>query len=385
VLSVATLSLTTHQRDALDSAADLKGRLVTFATTPPYERLLRQQLRSLDRSNHSEKDLAILAVEALLFEFEYDDGGTVLDRFSARQQLTPDERSLIGQWDDSVFGVFEVTDRAKDVLLLHNLLDELDYVAFASMGPDSILPIAPDTFLITRLLPVGDAWLLSGIQVVLPPESRDEVAESVAKQALQNPELVLRNPAKLARAIELTTASHASFIDCFGTDRVVVPAQQALTQYHRFLDHHHARLAPPSDTVVRDHAALTQGWEQKFAHYETMAIWHRPDTGIWFFGDYQLARNAFVDPPRSAPPECLDTLRSYLHDDTIPPWVIEELRAEFPDVADLAIAHALGRPDFQWQTDGTRLMRKHKPAFYSRHAGLSTTVPLPSIARRDTP
>lgn len=382
---MTTLALSLHVRGALVDAADLKGGLVDFATTPPYERHLRQQFRNLERSSHSDEDLVVMAIEALLFEFEYDDGSTILDRFLSRQRLTPDQRAVIGRWGDSVFGVFEVKDHMQDVLRLHNLLDELDYLAFASMGPESILPAAPGNYLITRLLPVEDAWLLSGIQVVLPPESREEVAHAVRGQALKDPALVRRNPAKLAGAREMTAAFHASFIDCFGTDRVVVPAHEAVTEYQRFLDHHRERLARPGDEFVSDHAALTRGWDQQFSQYQTMAIWHRPDTGVWFFGDFQLARGAFVDPPRTPDPLCLDTLRSYLHDETIPPWVIEELRADFPDVADITIAQALGTPDFQWQTDGTRLMRKHKPTFYKRGAGLPTTVPLPSIARGSTP
>ena len=378
-----SLTVSVRQRAALVAAADLKRRLVDFAMTAPYERHLRQQLRDLQSSSHSEEDRTVMAVEALLFEFEYDDGSSILDRFLARQQrLTPQERGLIDRWGDSVFGVFEIRDRLEDVLLIHNLLDELDYLALSTMGAESILPLTPASFLVTRLLPVEEVWLLSGIQVVLPPDARDEVAQAVREQALNQPSLVLRNPVKLAKAREMTEAFHDSFLDCFGTDRVVVPAHDAVAVYHRFLDHHEQRLAQPGHEWGSARGdALTGGWDAQFTGYATVAIWHRRDTGVWFLGDFQLVHDAFVDPSETPDPVSLDTLRNYLQDDTIPPWVIEELRAEFPEVADHTMALGLGKPDFDWQADGERLMRKQKPTFYQRYGGLPNTVPLPAFAQ----
>jgi hypothetical protein len=148
------------------------------------------------------------------------------------------------------------------------------------------------------------------------------------EQALNQPSLVLRNPAKPEKAREMTEAFHASFLDCFGTDSVVVPAHEAVAVYQRFPDHHEQRLAlPRHEWDGARGAALTGGCNAQFTDYETVAIWHPRDTGVWFLGDFQLVHDAFVGPRETPDPVSLGTLRSYLHD-TVPPWVIGELRAE---------------------------------------------------------
>ena len=134
---IVSLTLTEHQRAALDTAAHLEGRL-RFAVTAPYQRHLRAPLRASEGS-HRQWDRAVRAVDNLLFDVEYDDGTTVLDRFLGKHpEPAPVERELVTAWRDSVSGIFEVADRRDDMLLLDNLTDQLDHLSVSSMGAEAI-------------------------------------------------------------------------------------------------------------------------------------------------------------------------------------------------------------------------------------------------------
>ncbi|MDN5797867.1 MAG: hypothetical protein L0H79_19270 [Intrasporangium sp.] len=346
-------------------------------------RYYRRQTATLDLDPF---DQLVVAVESLLFEHRYDDRTTVLDRFVTRRRDVDTRRGLIDSWNDSVHGYFEILDNGHDQVLLINLLDELTYTCYASMGGASVAALEPGGFVMTRVLPVGDQWLLSGSQRYFPATTRPEIAGLALQLSLKRPGLVLRNPDsnpdKRRQAERNARWLHESFLDCFGTDRTVVQGSRVAETYQRFIDHHAARIraraTEPRPTPPRMSVTDDPAYTEQFAAADSVGIVHREDSGIWFFVGYDVVASAFADPTTLADPRVAEQINGYLEDDTIPRWLLDDLHDRHPDHVDEVWATVLNRPGFGWSRDGSELLDRHKPDDLT---GLAPgCIPSPSIA-----
>lgn len=381
---MALAPLTDDQLARVEDAADLKGDLIDFAMTPPFARPLRQLRRRVDRPDRTPFDCDVEAIEALLFEHTYDDGTTVLDRYVRDRRHIPDRhRALASRWKGGVHGVFEVIERRGAQLELLNLIDELTYVAAASMGPESLGKIEPGWFYLARLLPLGELWFLSGTQVAYPPDSHAAMATIVNDLAITRPDLILRNPEKRRQADEIAHAMHESFLACFGSDEVIVPGPEVATTYQRFIDTHTARVHedhPPSGLPIPS-VPDDPSFAEPFIDADQVALIHHPQSGVWFFVSYPLVVEAFRDPGSLERADVRQTVLGYLgDDDNIPPWLFDRLCAAHPEHADAVFRTVLRRPAFTWATDGESLMRKHKAGHLRRSRIAPGIVPLPTFA-----
>jgi hypothetical protein len=68
---------------------------------------------------------------------------------------------LLG-WREVVEGIFRVQRRDRDALVAVNLVDELTYRVRSNRGPAALASMRRGMFLIARLVPIGEEWLLSG-------------------------------------------------------------------------------------------------------------------------------------------------------------------------------------------------------------------------------
>src|SRR5262249_15603171 len=139
-----------------------------------------------------------------------------------------------------VEGIFAIRGRDGDALLGENLVDEQVYRIRSNMGPAVFDRMSTDGFLIARLVPVEDEWLLSGVSSTLLASDRDAVYRWAAELAEKHPALVFRNPAKREQAWQLQREERRSFVDFFGSDLVVVAGRDLadrLRAYYRFRLH----------------------------------------------------------------------------------------------------------------------------------------------------
>jgi hypothetical protein len=88
------------------------------------------------------------------------------------------------------------------------------------------------TFLITRLVPIGQEWLLSGASTVLPAASRGEAYRLAVELAAAHPALVFRNPERLAQGRQREERGH--FIAFFSSDLV----RQAIDGWQYWVAHY---------------------------------------------------------------------------------------------------------------------------------------------------
>jgi hypothetical protein len=130
--------------------------------------------------------------------------------------------------------MFEIIGKDRDAVILFNVVDELTYRARSNLGPRAFRQLKRRMIVVGRLVPVGESWMVSGNLAVFSASTRDVMLASAAQQALSNPELAFRNPAKLAEARSMVARQHEAFVDLFGADLIVVPGIEVPDKVQEF-------------------------------------------------------------------------------------------------------------------------------------------------------
>jgi hypothetical protein len=142
-------------------AAEVKAKLVQFATSPPFQKHLRRVARELAEEAPSIADPGVEVVERLLFSFTYADGSTVVDRFLRRPGLSEAGQAMAGGFLDGVHGFFEVmagTAAGAEVFEVRCCLSDLQHMVAPTLSAG--MPELPrGSFLAGRLNPVAGTGL----------------------------------------------------------------------------------------------------------------------------------------------------------------------------------------------------------------------------------
>lgn len=345
------------QRAAVELAGRVKGNLVDFATTPPFERQLRRLARQLMEDYPDSPDPGVAAVEKLLFDFRYDDGTTVVDRFVRRSGLSEREREMARGFLDGVEGFFEVladTPAGATAFEVRCCLSDLEHVVVPT-EPAGVPTLPRGSFLAGRMNPVAatDLWTPSGALEVLPASSREAVAEVVMEMALQAPWLTHRNPENLQKATEQVTEMHERFVARHGSDLVLVEGEKLAELY--------ADAIVPADDrgaeVVASSRAMARRTieESELADADYVLVNSHPVAGLGFYMDFVGVARA-LESGADAAADDLDLLRGYLDDPGVPSWLLRRMVADRLPASEMALAGALARPHFNWDRDGERLL-----------------------------
>jgi hypothetical protein len=281
---------------------------------------------------------------------------------------SPQEQQLLLGWRHVVSGPFEVQRRDGPALILVNLVDDLTYRARSTVGPSIFRRMPRRSFLLTRLVTVGDEWMFSGPTSVLRPVERDVAFRLALEVSQRTPEAVYRNPEKLARAWELQRADQQRFIRFFGTDLVVVPgdqAQQRIDEFTAFSREEVLRTA--SEAARRASGSHTPSMElpPDLVESETVALIYDEEDGLGFFAEFGLVEQAFADPDLVRRRRYRQQVLSYVHDD-VAPMVLRRLADRDLDKASVLFRRLLKRPRFDWVRDGEKLLRSAKPDHFAQ-------------------
>lgn len=360
-------------------SGELKRALLDFTHTPPYNDYLRDALQEkfgpvVVGDEHEVGNF----FDHFLLQRRLPDGRTLVDHFvAAHPDLPPDERAMLLGWQDVVEGIFAVVRRERDALEVVNLIDDLTYRVRSNMGARALAPMKPGTFLITRLVPVEDEWLLSGYSHLLPASEQREAFAAAQKVALQQPKLAFRNPRKLEQAWELQRRQRRDFITFFGSDTVVLPGQQLnerLQAYYHF-QMHEVRNAegqsvaeqarekygvvpePPSADLDRD---LTER--------ETVGVIFDEVEGLNFFPDFGIVDETFATPELVKDRHHREAVLGYLESPGIHPFPLRRLAERNPENASRLFRRLLRQRDFDWERDGEALLRRYKAGFFEQPA-----------------
>ncbi|BEL09326.1 hypothetical protein Q0Z83_075170 [Actinoplanes sichuanensis] len=105
----------------------------------------------------------MLLWDCFVLEHRLANGRTVLEQFvEARPDLPEVEREMVLGWRDVVQGPFDVQRKEGPALLVESLVDDLTYRVRSNMGPAVFKQMPRHSFIIARLVAVGDEWMLSG-------------------------------------------------------------------------------------------------------------------------------------------------------------------------------------------------------------------------------
>src|SRR3954469_5865192 len=207
---------------AIRRAGELKGELVTFSQQPRYERAASRFLAEYGYGRQdADEQRWMLLWDCFLLEHKLANGRTVVEQFvESRPDLSEAERAMVLGWRDVVQGPFEVKRQDGSALVVEGLVDDLTYRVRSNMGPAVFWQMPRRSFIIARLVAVGDEWMLSGPSQVLRASERDFAYRLALDMSLSTPEAVFRNPEKLARAWKHQRADRARFVEFFRTDLV---------------------------------------------------------------------------------------------------------------------------------------------------------------------
>jgi hypothetical protein len=166
----------------IEHSGELKRQLVQFAQGPRFEPELRGKLLEVAGDDMTMDEATwIRIVDDFIFGYRFPAGTTVLDKFiQENQDLPAAEREMLQGWSTQVDGIFEFRRKHEDSLSVLNLIDDLEYRVYTNASPQAFGSLREGEFLVGRLVPVRDCWIVSGMLSSYPQSG----AQAIAKVAL---------------------------------------------------------------------------------------------------------------------------------------------------------------------------------------------------------
>jgi hypothetical protein len=178
----------------LDRAGELKRELLAFSRQPRYDRAFSEVLARHGGSEVLDEHRLMMLWDYFVLEHRLRSGRTIVEQFvDAHAELSRQERELLLGWRDVVQGPFEVQRRDGPALIVVNLVDDLTYRVRSNMGTSVFRQMPRRSFLITRLVPVGEEWMLSGPTSVLRPAEREVAYRLAFEMSMRTPEAMHRD------------------------------------------------------------------------------------------------------------------------------------------------------------------------------------------------
>ena len=349
--------------DLVKRAGQLKPMLVNFALSPRFDRELTPVIaRNFPDRIVDDEPTFSMVLDHFVLQHRLESGITVVEAFvAAHPELTAAERDMLLGWRDVVEGMFEVTSKDRDAVILFNVVDELTYRAWSNLGRGALRQLKKGMIAVGRLVPVGESWMVSGNLAVFPASTRDVMLASAAKQALSNPEMAFRNPVKLAEARSMVARQHEAFADLFGADLIVVPGIEVPDKVQEF-DRYWAKQVSPDPEPPEP---VSMNFPDDLLDADSVAIHFVAGEGMSFYPRYHLLEELFSSPALIARRPYREALSDCLRDPDASPELLRRLAARDPAKASTVFAKLLKRKrGFSWEADGEALLRKHKPTYF---------------------
>ncbi|MFG2845704.1 hypothetical protein ACGF12_21390 [Kitasatospora sp. NPDC048296] len=360
--------------DLIERSAELKGELVTFGRSAHFDRWLTPALlEAAGPERRLEESEAIRITDHFILRYRLPDGSTVVDRFvAARRDLSDVDREMLLGWRDPVEGIFEIRRKEGDAVVLLNLVDDLEYRTYSNVGRAAFRGVSKGEFLLTCLVPVysaDGAWLISGAMSSYPKSSATEIARAALQLATSQPELVFRNPEKIAQGWRSMREDRAAFIEFCGSDELILPPAEVEDRLNAYYRHR-------QEAAVAGHPDRARGRRlpglafpafelpRGLAESDTVGVVYDEVDGLNFYPDYGMLRDLFADPALTGRRQHQDLLRVYLREESIAPLPIRRLAAAHPETVDTVFRKLLRKPGFTWSEHGEELLRRRKPWYY---------------------
>ena len=355
----------------IERAGDLKQALVRFAKSERFAQELRKAKASnLDWQMNLDDGEAINQLDHFILEHPLEDGLTIVDHFvEAHPELSPQDCDLVLSWKDVVQGIFEIERHENGALVAVNLADDLTYRIRSNKGALPFQKMPPRSFLIARLVPLGEEWMLSGVCSPVPAASKNAVYAKAREMVMQAPALVFRNPTNRERAIEMQREEKRDFMAFFGSDMIALPSKQfeeRMNAYMRFrVQQTRASAAEGTgQNVLAQEEPLPPALRFPRLDWidavETIGVIYYDVEGMTFCPDYGFVVEAFADSELARKEPYHETLLDYIQSADISPLPIRMLADRDPERATQLFRNLLPRPGFAWKRDGMKLLHRYK-------------------------
>ena len=320
----------------LNRAEELKKELVQFATAGPlskeYERQHELFFELSDQADEHEEESVL---DWFLFDWFDEEGEGTISRFlDSRDDLSEEDQRVLIDWEDSINSVFEIRSLNKNSLRLNDL-DNGDELEVRTISNLKETPFKRGQCIAARLLPLGDKFILSGLQFIMP--DRETALEALemrrALEALNSPE-----------AIEKAQQEQCSaFCELFGCSELTIPSteltstlgkfqnylfterrdsENGLTQAEKFQAEFNRELKVPDMPPLPDQMEATG---------EVTILCDEFD-GIVLLPDYTKFKRVFeTDRPGKLVPDYQEIVWTYIKDPDIPIVAFERMAEQYPD------------------------------------------------------
>lgn len=364
----------------LQHAAELKRGLVQFALGPECDQHLRHELAQYQRLHDiapGDNNETITAdfLDTFINYHRFENNETVTDLYlRATPDLPAEDRLILESWKGIVEGVFHIQRRAQDTLIATNLVDELTY-AIRSNQVGGTRQFLPGMYLVARIVPLGDEWVLSGSIVPLPASDRRDAYQTALHYATTRPDLVFRNPKLLEKGWESQTTQRNLFIKCFEGDTVIVAPgdyKETVRKFQRFVAHAVAVDAQEEQDLAEGAESGEIQSPEWLDDTETVALVYDEHAGNMVLPDYAMLIKAFETPELAKESPYKDAVLEYVEEPDLPSAAFRRLAVANPSAASRVLQLAYDDPELTWEGDGERLLRDNR-------GGQDDTPTVPSV------
>jgi hypothetical protein len=335
-----------HAAASVDRAEHLKRELVAFATSGALkDEYKRQHDLFFDNVPPEDEHEAVSVLDWFLFDWLDDNGEGAIDHFLySRPDLSEGDQEFLLDWQNSLNSVFEVRAVGKKSLRI----EELDTQESFQVFTDS--PFKRNQFIMARLLPLGEQFVFSGLQFIMP-DRESATAWLNMRRALDK----LESPEALENA---QRQQCSAFCELFGCDQLTVKPAELNATLQKFQNYllverrdSETGLTPAEtfkaefghDLRVPEMPALPQ----PMAGAGDVTILCDDFDGIVVLPDYNKFRRVFeAEHPDSAVSEWRELLWSYINDPDIPIVAFERVAEEFPVRVEGVLRELLGDKKF---------------------------------------
>lgn len=348
---MSSASPTVADQTALKRAEQLKHELLDFAIRGPLKDEYEHQYKLLFElsADVDERDSETMR-DWFLYDWFDENGEGVIHRFlDARDDLGPQDQDVLADWTDSLNSVFEIRGLSKNALRLTEL-DSGDDVAVITMTPLKETPFKRGQFIAARLLPLGEQFIFSGVQFILP--DREAAMEALeVRHALE----VLDSPEAFENA---QREQCNAFCELFGCEEMTVPSRDLQPTLQRFQQFIFAeRRDPESGKTAAERFKEEFGRELRMpempplpevlADAGDVTILCDEFDGIVLLPDYARFRRIFATPkPDKTVPDWQELLWRYIKDPDLPIVAFERVAEENPRRLESVIRRLTGKRQF---------------------------------------
>jgi len=356
-----------HGANEFDRAERLKCELLEFATRGPLKNdyQLHQDLFVKTAAPLDEHETESV-LDWFLFDWLDDKGEGVIEHFLTHRSdmLSEEDVGILLDWANSINSVFEIRGLGKESLKLREL-DSKDEFHVTARELDQ-KSFKRGEFIISRLLPLGEDFIFSGLQFVMP-DRRSAEAWLEMRQALDS----IDSPEAVEKAQrEQCTA----FCELFGCDELTVNSRDlnsTLLKFQQYLLRERRDPETGKTTAERFKAELGEeltvpempSLPEQVTNAGEVTILCDDFDGIVLLPDYQRFRAIFdTAKPDEVVPNWKEIVWNYVKDPDIPIVAFERIAEQQPSRVEKVMRSILGDRSFSLEHLYAVLLHFKQPA-----------------------